>query len=169
MGNASFTYANPTQNFDARTAFTDETNIASLDGQPAGANTSATWFLKFSGMYQLPAGFSVAGFFQVREGYVFDPTIRSGTRANGVGTVARSTTNFGDERLPTFWNLDLRAEKTFDVSDRGRIHLIIDAFNITNNDIILGQASNLSSSTFGRINNVVQGRTIRLGARLVLR
>ena len=82
---------------------------------------------------------------------------------------AVATTNFGDERLPTFWNLDLRAEKTFDLSDRGRVHLIIDAFNITNNDIVLGQASTLTSSTFGRITDVVQGRTIRLGARLVLR
>ncbi len=169
MGNASFTYANPTVNYDARSSFTDPTNIAEFNGQPGAALTSASWFLKFSGMYQLPAGFSVAGFFQIREGYVYNPFINSATRANGVGTVNVNSTNFGDERLPTFWNLDLRAEKTFDFSDRGRIHLIIDAFNITNNDIILGQASQLVSSTFGSITDVVQGRTIRLGARLVLR
>jgi len=169
MGNASFTYANPTVNYDARSSFTDETNIASLNGGPGSSTTSASWFLKFSGMYQLPAGFSVATFFQVREGYVFNPQIRSAGRANGVGSAEFNTTNFGDQRLPTFWNLDLRGEKTLDVSDRGRIHLIVDMFNITNNDIVLGQGNSLESSTYGRISNVVQGRTIRLGARLVLR
>ncbi len=70
---------------------------------------------------------------------------------------------------PTFWTLDLRAEKTFDVGDRDRIHMIVDAFNITNNDTILGQAGRINSGLNGRVREVLQGRTIRLGLRLVIR
>ena len=169
MGNASFSYANPTINYDQRSAFTDETNIASAQGNPGSTTQSATWFLKLSGMYQLPAGFSLAGFFQAREGYVHNPVIRSATRANGVGSINFRTTNFGEERLGTFWNMDFRVEKTFDLSDRGRIHLIADIFNLTGNDIVLGRRESQTSSSANLIDDVVQGRTIRLGARLVLR
>ena len=111
-------------------------------------------------MYQLPGDVNLAGFFQVREGYVFDPTVRVGR--DNIGTLTRSTVEFGSQRLPTFWNLDLRAEKTFDIEDRARAHVILDAFNLTSNDIVLDRTNSLTSSNFNRIEEVVQGRTIRL-------
>jgi len=45
----------------------------------------------------------------------------------------------------------------------------VDAFNITNNDIVLATYKQLNSSLTGRIREVQQGRTVRFGARLVLR
>jgi hypothetical protein len=45
----------------------------------------------------------------------------------------------------------------------------VDAFNLTTNDIVLGRSSVLTASTYNRITNVVIGRTIRAGVRLVLR
>ncbi|MFQ5529739.1 MAG: hypothetical protein ACE5FP_05255 [Gemmatimonadota bacterium] len=65
--------------------------------------------------------------------------------------------------------LDLRGEKSFDLGARGRLHLIVDAFNVTNNDVVLGAFNQVNSVNYGRITEVVQGRTIRLGMRLVLR
>ena len=105
MGNASFSYANPTINYDERTAFTDETNIASASMAGPGSSTqSATWFLKLSGMYQLPAGFSIAGFFQAREGYVFAtdgyPFGNPCERCWRFDVTVPDQSTYGDQRLP---------------------------------------------------------------------
>ena len=173
MGNASLTLNNgAVVNYDARSAYTDPTNIALADGTAGGlrgSNLSATWFFKTSMMYQLPAGVSLAGFFNIREGYIDTPYIQSNTRPNGVGRVNVITAEPGTVREDTFWNLDLRAEKTFDVSDGVRMHVILDAFNVTGNDIVLNRYNRLTSSLYDRIQEVVQGRTIRIGGRLVLR
>jgi len=176
MGNASFAWANPTQNWSAPTGYTDPTNIPRQDGNidAAGSRTdsywgASRWFLKMSGMYALPAGFNVSGFFQVREGNIIMPTIRSNNRAFGAGRVQYMTEDFGNTRLGTFWSVDLRGEKTFDIGDRGRIHLIIDAFNLLNADAVLATSNQINSSVYERIREVQQGRTIRFGFRAVLR
>ncbi len=176
MSNASFTYANPTQNFTETSSYTDPTNIGVFDGNinAAGSRTgslwgASRWFLKVSGMYALPAGFNVSGFFQVREGNIIAPTIRTGNRAFSSGRVQVIQDEFGTHRLPTFWTLDLRAEKTLDLGDTGRIHFIVDAFNALNQDTILATSNQINSSVSGLIREVQQGRTIRFGLRAVLR
>ncbi len=178
LGNASFTWASPTNQFSESTGYRDPTNVAVTNNEiaAAGSRTQAwwgasRWFLKVSGMYALPAGFNVSGFFQVREGNIIAPFtfISSGERAFGAGSVNAIRDTFGSERLPTFWTLDLRAEKTFDLSDQGRIHLIVDAFNVLNQDTILAQHSSITSSQFEKIREVQSGRTIRFGFRAVLR
>jgi len=175
MANGSFNYGQPTQTYNGAGAFTDPTNVArkgdsAIDyGSWNGSWGAARWHLRASGMYQLPAGFSVAGYFQAREGNINAQYVQSNNRANGAGRVNALVEDMGDTRLPTFWNLDLRAEKTFDLGARGRLHLIIDAFNITNNAAILAREARLNSPYHGRITDVLQGRTIRFGLRLVLR
>ena len=176
MANASFTWANPKVNYSASTGYTDPTNIGETDGQivAAGSRTgsfwgASRWFIKMSGMYSLPAGFNVSGFMQFREGNIISNTIRSNNRAFGAGRVQRMTTTFGDTRLPTFWTVDLRVEKTLDMADTGRIHLIVDVFNTFNQDTILATSNQINSSVFGQIREVQQGRTIRFGFRAVLR
>jgi len=176
MANASFNYSQTTDHFGPG-SYTDPTNIEQLNGQPQRSAYSrrdatwatARWYLRSSGMYQLPAGFAVAGYFQVREGYVNPQTVLSNPRRFGAGRIDVYAEDFGTTRLPTYWNLDLRAEKTFDLADRGRVHLIVDAFNVTNNGAILGKEGRLNSPFHGRITNVLQGRTIRFGLRMVLR
>jgi hypothetical protein len=175
MANASFNFGDTVENYSGPGSYTDPTNIQFRNGQPQfngsrfGTWGASRWNAKASAMVQLPAGFSLATFLQAREGGINPQTVRSNNRPNGAGRVDALVENFGTSRLPTFWSLDLRGEKTFDVSDRGRIHIIVDAFNITNNDIILGQEGRINSSLNGRITEVLQGRTIRLGVRLVLR
>ena len=175
MASASFNFGQLTNRYAGAGAFTDPTNIERLDDRPEAYGSrfgywgASRWYFKSSAMYQLPAGFSVAGYFQVREGNVNPESVRSNRRANGAFNAIVLVEDFGETRLPTYWNLDLRAEKTFDLADRGRVHVIVDAFNVTNNDTILGRDNLLNSPTYGRINKLLQGRTIRFGLRLVLR
>lgn len=176
MASASFNFGHTTDGFNGPGSYTDPTNLERLDGRPhqfaystrdASWGTSR-WYFKGSGMYQLPAGFTVAGYLQVREGYVNPQTVLSNTRRYGAGRIDALVEDFGDTRLPTYWNVDLRAEKTFDLA-RLRLHVIVDAFNVTDSGAILGKEGRLNSPYYGRITNVLQGRTIRFGLRLVLR
>jgi hypothetical protein len=176
MGNASFVWANPKANWTSGTGYTDPTNIQETNGQisASGSRTgsywgASRWYIKMSGMYSLPAGFNVSSFMQFREGNIISNVIRSNNRAFGAGRVSRMTAPFGTTRLPTFWTVDLRAEKTFDLSDRGRVHLIVDVFNAFNQDTILATSNQINSSVYGRIREVQAGRTIRFGFRAVLR
>ena len=180
MANASLVFGNNTQNFTGTRGYTDPTNVAAVDGQtftPLASSRNrqrvpfgALWHLKTSGMYQFGgSGLSLAGFLQVRQGNLNPDTVRSSNRAFGSGRVYAYPNAVGDDRLRTYWNLDLRAEKTFDFASRGRLHLIVDAFNLTNNDIALGAFNQVNSSNYARLTEVMQGRTIRFGVRLVLR
>jgi hypothetical protein len=175
MANASFSFGNTLEHWRGPGSYTDPTNIEYWNGQPRfhggqnGTWGASRWNLKLSGMVQLPAGISVAGYGQAREGGIYERWVRSNPRAFSTPPARAVIENFGDTRLPVFWSIDLRAEKTFDVGDRSSLHLIVDAFNVTNNDIVLGRQSQQNSPYAGRITKVLQGRTIRLGLRYVLR
>ena len=178
MANASLNLGNNTQHFAGTRGYTDPTNVGATDGRTlapvAGrlgtTHLGATWFFKSSAMYQFSdSGVSLAGFFQVRQGNLNPQLVRSNQRAFGAGRALAWIEPIGETRLGTYWNLDLRAEKTFDLYQRGRVHLIVDAFNLTNNDTALERFNQVNSPVHDRITEVVQGRTIRLGVRLLLR
>ncbi len=177
MANASFDYGQTTAHFDGPGSYTDPTNLRRLDDRPYAYDYgsrfaswgSSSWYLKGSGRYEVSTGLSLAAFFHVRQGYVTPRSVRSNRRANGASQVDVLIEDFGDSRLPTYWNLDLRAEKIVEVARASRLHLILDAFNVTNNDVILGRESRVNSPYYGRATQVLQGRTVRLGLRLVFR
>jgi hypothetical protein len=89
-------------------------------------------------------------------------------RPNLIGRVEAWTETVSDTKLPTYWDLDLRGEKTFDLGGYVRAHLIADIFNVFNNDIVLGRFNQVNSSLHDTIQEVMQGRVVRVGLRLVL-
>ena len=62
-------------------------------------------------MYQLPDEFNVSAFYNARQGYPFERTITSPSRANGAGTASLLLDNIGDSRLPNYQNLDFHVER----------------------------------------------------------
>jgi hypothetical protein len=86
----------------------------------------------------------------------------------------------GANRLPTFWNLNLRLEKILRVGDIGKIYLMVDAFNVFNNSI-LNRMRDISNGTIytdtavpytfsaasrsGEPNEVLNPRVFRFGLR----
>ena len=105
----------------------------------------------------------------MREGYINPQFVQSNNRAFRAGRVNAFIEDFGDTRLPTYWDVDLRAEKTLDLQGHGRLHLIVDAFNVFNNDIVLARHNQVNSANHNKIREVVEGRTVRFGVRLILR
>ena len=97
---------------------------------------NSRWIVKFTGMYHLPWGINLSAFFQAREGN--PQPLRRLIRLNqGAVYLYRDGYKSGDERLPTFWMLNLGLEKTFNITDTVTATLCVDWYNATNNLIEL--------------------------------
>ncbi|UCH95673.1 MAG: TonB-dependent receptor [Candidatus Aminicenantes bacterium] len=97
---------------------------------------NARWMVKFTGLYQLPYGINVTAFLQAQEGNP-QPLRRRVTLSQGGTYLYRTGYKAGDERLPTFWMLNLGLEKTLKVTDTVTATLVLDWYNATNNQIEL--------------------------------
>jgi len=98
---------------------------------------NSRWMVKLTGMYQLPWGVNLTGFFQAREGNPQPLRRRVSGFTQGATYFYRAGFKAGDERLPTFWMLNLGLEKTLKIADSVTATLVLDWYNATNNQIEL--------------------------------
>ena len=158
----------------------DWTNYDYYDGgvvapQSGGSGISAVWvnarwMAKLAGLYQFPGGISGSFAFQARDGYVTPPFVQvlrdnlgwTNMRANAADTIGK----FGGRRLPNFYELSLRAEKTFNVTEKLRFTAALDCFNVFNSATALEQLLNLTSSSFGQTRRILNPRVFRAGVRV---
>lgn len=131
---------------------------------------NARWMFKMAGLYQFPFGISGAFAFQAREGYVYPPFNQiyrwgfgwTNIYSNEIGEIGK----FGDQRLPNFYQLSLRAEKTFTVTDKLRFTVAADCFNVFNSAQALEKQARLTSSRFGMTQRILNPRVFRVGVRI---
>lgn len=156
------------------------TNYEYYDGgvvapQSGGSGISAVWvnarwMAKLAGLYQFPFGISGSFAIQARDGYVFPPFMQvyannigwTNIRANEPGTIG----NFGDRRLPNFYELSLRFEKTFNVTEKLRFTAAVDCFNVFNSATALEKQGRLNSSYFDGTMRILNPRVFRAGVRV---
>jgi hypothetical protein len=130
----------------------DKTNAWALDGRPYSGWTYSRWMVKVSGLYQLPLGFNISGFFTAREGFKENASIELRNRWYAGPYNYRDRTidillkPYRSLQHPTFYKLDLRLEKMIRIGDRGKAYIMADAFNIFNKGIIL----NTTGENWGR-------------------
>ena len=171
----------------------DPTNQWALDGQTyayvvgGGSGKSpvsmfSRWMVKAQGLYQLPLDFNISFNFNAREGHIL-PTqlgVQDYSSSNPYSTGTTMYTKlFGQERLPVFWALNVRLEKILRIGDRGRIYLMVDAFNIFN-QLILNRKRDINPGTIylhnspptfsenarsGEPNELLNPRIFRFGVR----
>jgi hypothetical protein len=175
MLDASFTYADWTYHYDEATYF-DKTNFEYYqDGANApqsggsgitGIYVNSRWQFKLSGLYQLPWGINITGVLQAREGYVV-PYYERYRRGSGLGwtNMLEPGKKFGDDRLPTFWMLNLGLEKSFKVSDTTTCTLFCDGYNITNNTTTL-KVNPILGSAAGDIERILNPGLFQFGVRV---
>ena len=175
MLDASFTYADWSKHYDADEYY-DKTNFDFNDGgavAPAsggsgitGIYVNARWQFKLSGLYQLPWGISVTGVFQAREGYII-PYHETFKRGSGLSwtNMYEVGKKVGDDRLPSFWMLNLGLEKTFKVSDTTTATLFVDGYNITNNTTTL-KVNPLIGTEQGQIQRILNPGLFQFGVRV---
>jgi hypothetical protein len=128
---------------------------------------NARWQFKLSGLIQLPFGLNLTAVFNAREGYV-KPYYEKVWRPGGLGTsdIFKPNTKMGDDRLPTFWMLNLGLEKPFKVSDTVTATLFVDGYNITNNDITLKVQTRMDYSDYNDILRVLNPGLFQFGVRV---
>jgi len=70
-------------------------------------------------------------------------------------------------RGPNFWQFDMAASKNLSLTDRMKLQLRLEAFNLFNRDNFLAPASNRSAATFGTITGTYDARQMQLGVKVL--
>ncbi|HEY7411774.1 MAG TPA: TonB-dependent receptor plug domain-containing protein, partial [Vicinamibacteria bacterium] len=120
------------------------------------------WQFSANALYQLPAGFEIAGNLYGRQGYLRPVNI---TLDTFLGDTVLGTPTTDSQRLPNVWNLDLRLAKNFNFGN-ARLGLTADVFNVFNSNTTLRQVDAADSSAFNRIDQIMNPLIARFGVRL---
>ena len=147
-------------------AYYDEGVVAPQSGGSGqtGIFVNSRWQFKFSGLYQMPYGFNVAGVFRAREGYIIRAYEDIYLDEIGWRSIYGPGA-FGDLRLPSFWELDLRLEKVWNVTETSTVVFSVDAFNITNSAHVLKEQQVLTAANYGDPLRILNPRVVRFGIR----
>jgi len=145
--------------------------VVAPESEGSGVNgifVNSRWQFKLSGLYQLPYDVSFSAVFSARDGYVRPTNVL--VRMPGIGEEelygnSGGGGKFGDERLPAFWMLNLRLEKSFQVTDTSSVTLSADAFNITDSAHSLKKETRLTADNFDQDLRILNPRVFRLGIR----
>jgi hypothetical protein len=118
-------------------------------------------------MYQAAWGINLAGNVVSRQGYSMPyqrTQVETGDPLGNLKTVILVADDVGDYRLPSVTSLDLRVGKEF-AWDRVRLNLDFDVFNALNSATVLGRQYDLRLSTADNVQEIMNPRVLRLGAR----
>jgi hypothetical protein len=137
-----------------------------------------THMLKIQGTYVLPFGVYLSGYFRAITGDAW--TRRMRTQRLAQGRVTFFTEARGSNHYPIYKILDLRLEKTFVLAEKFRLGLMVDIFNVFNDDTITSWGTRIDydwlvpgdpdyySSTDGHdLYGIVRPRQARVGIRLM--
>jgi len=130
--------------------------------------SNTRWIFKLSGLYQMPLGFNLSGSINAREGYVYATHVLVQMPGIGFEELYGSPDGkgkYGDERLPTFWVINMRLEKVFPISEGSSVTFSADVFNLTNSAHALKKERRLDSDNFGQAQQILSPRVFRIGIR----
>jgi hypothetical protein len=168
-------FAGAFANGTASGAFEDPTNLAARNGFQYDYATSgsglgnvyvnAKWLFKLSGLVQLPGAFNVSAFYNARQGYPFEASIQSPSRANGGGIATILLDGVGTNRLPNYQNIDFHVDRPVRV---GTVRFIpsLDIFNVSNSNTIQALQRTQNGATANNISAVLAPRVARVGVRV---
>lgn len=176
MLSVALTLQDTTVDYGSRSSYIDPTNLEPFnyfDGQSGPHSLddyvmNSRWMLKINWMNRLPWDFHFSGKIVAREGYIFPKIatlVDEDWRYWDEEKPVLLLEDFGDNRYPTFFQLDLRLDKTFDLKKLGQITLSLEGFNITNSNVALRTNNDLSFSTYNIDYVILNPRVFRLGVR----
>lgn len=123
------------------------------------------WQLTASALYQLPAGFEVSTAIFARQGYPRPQVAQRSVPGEGNLRILVSP-KVDTVRYEDLWNVDLRLSKNLRLGGSMNAVLAVDCFNVLNASTELNRVRNVSSSAFGRLDELLSPRVFRLGMRL---
>lgn len=117
---------------------------------------------KVLGSYRLPKDIMFSGNFSYQKGYPLD--LRLYVRGFNQGTFYVRPAERGTYRMDNILLLDLRAAEIFDITEYHKLEVMLDVYNLLNNNVATEQNTTVGSSLFKPI-EIMTPRTIRVGAR----
>jgi len=120
------------------------------------------WQLSANALYQIGKGFEVAGNLYARQGYIRPINL---ALDNEFADLVMAV-DVGQDRLPDVWNLDLRLAWNGKLAGSSTITLSADVFNVFNSSTTLRQVDAADSSSFNRIDQIMNPLLIRFGLKL---
>ena len=152
-------------------------NAGGGSGAFGNVNLNSRWQFNLNGMYQLPLGFGIAANYFIREGYpigwyVIDTSPGPTAATNpGDGIQRRiNVTPVEDHRYNSVDQLDLRIDKTLNITSSVSMVLSADLFNALNDNTVLQRNSRIGLSSASTGTNTVfeiqSPRVFRFGAKL---
>jgi hypothetical protein len=125
---------------------------------------NAKWLFKASGVYELPYAINVSAFYNARQGYPFEQGILTPSRNNGGNTVFVVLDPIGEERLPTYQNIDFHVERPIRVNNL-RFVPSMDVFNLSNLNTIQAIRGTQNAANANQIQAILAPRVVRFGVR----
>ena len=159
----------------ANTQVEDPTNLGTRNGfqydyLSSGSGlgnvyVNAKWLFKVSGLYQFPLSINVSAFYNARQGYPFEASVLSPSRSGGAGTISVLLDSVGENRLPTYSNLDFHIERPLRFRT-SRWVPSLDVFNAFNSNTVQALQRQQNASIANNISAVLAPVVARLGVRV---
>jgi hypothetical protein len=196
MLDASFTYQNQSQHFGSGSYLEPTTIWAYQDqlwwfryGGGSGkqdANFFSHYLVKLTAMYQLPFDINISGTLTGTQGPIINETFTiqdpSLPPTGGTGYGGIPIAKYNDlSRLKSVWDVNLKLEKMFRITDSGRMYFCLDCFNLFNNHTLMrkydydyGNFYQTGSTAWaagggtwanGLYNEIMNPRLVRFGVR----
>ena len=176
MARAAFSY-NDWKEYFGPNAIQDPTQTA-LDPQIDGGQVvaygaasgkfyyvNAKWQANLNALYELPAGFEIAGNLFGRQGYPKPYTINTDT-GGLIGFQAVLVEGPIDQfRYPNVWDLDLRLAKNLGFGGHRRLTIAAEVFNAFNANTEMFRTTEVTSNSLNQLNEILAPRIARISAR----
>ena len=128
---------------------------------------NARWIFRVNGAYTLPWwGIQLAANYNSRSGYPLVRSVLSPVRPFSAGQAVVYLDRRGDERLPTFTQVDLKVDKAFTAFNRIRAVVSMDVFNLLNDNTTLSVRGGQNASNANQISSILAPRVLRFGVRV---
>ena len=160
----SYTYSDATDNLLTGNIGSTFSNNNHPEFDVGESNLSAPHVGVVSGTTKLPWDIRFSGNLFWRTGNAFSPRGIVDTDGDGLIDQRDISEPRNAFRVKNFFNVDLRLEKSFTFGKDHEVSLLVDAFNVTNEDNV-SNVNAVQGPDFGVANSFFPGREIQLGAR----
>ena len=164
--NGSFTRANGT--FVAQAG----TFLNGPDRDKGPSDLALKHIFQINGLVVLPYQIQFSGIFRAQSGFHFSRSTGAGVLVDpdGDGFSNGIDVNAGRNAFnaPAFVNLDMRVAKRFSITERVRLQVLFEFFNVFNrkNPAAVGQRQDIPLEPFGATRQVLPGREGQFGFRI---
>ncbi|MGI8786227.1 MAG: TonB-dependent receptor [Pyrinomonadaceae bacterium] len=143
------------------------------DRDKGPSDLALSHIFQINGLVVLPYQIQFSGIFRAQSGFHFSSSAATGAindpdgdgRSNGIDVTTAGRNAF---TAPPFVNLDMRVAKRFNITERVKVQVLFELFNVFNrqNPAAVGQQQNVALQPFGQATQVLPGREGQFGFRI---